>query len=342
MKQTVLYALLGVVAPTLVAGQGPDCPEETCEVAPYFAGDGGFVGESANNEGESDVTVHVICGRTTVVVTVTPDADGIVRQALTSANGLNCRGGDGRIEIDNLRRGGWYWINDDRNSAVSALMPKEAAGNEQIDPTDPGGVVLAGLRDGLATLVRDPASGRIGIIPHVVPVKAAKPCSGMAGSESASDCHLGSPDSWRLSARPSSVVRPSGAQQPKEVIVTLYGENYIATGNVAARAEIERHVSVEGILFTEDEGRAPSQGESGVLAWRVEVASDDQRCLPANNDPDRLSRQTVTFTLSQMDGVIPDPPDDTVETAFTVTCPGDSAASAGTDLVPENPFPVDR
>ncbi|MCY3930831.1 MAG: hypothetical protein OXH70_03860 [Acidobacteria bacterium] len=340
MKPIILAALLGV-SPSLVLGQGAACPEETCQVAPYFAGDGGFVGKSANNGGESDLTVHVICGSTTVVTTVTPDADGIVRQALTSANGLNCRdGGAGRIEIDNLQPGGWYWINDARNSAVSALIPKEAAGNEQVEPTDPGGVVLNSLEDGLATLVKEPASGRVGVIPHVVPGKLVKPCSGRAGTESASDCHLGSPEDWRVSANPSSVVRPTGGQQRKEVIVTLHGASFIETGDVAARAEIEHHESVSGILLARDVGGAPPQGEPGVLGWRLEVTPDDDRCLPANNDPDRLSPQTITFTIAQMDGVVPDPPDGTVKTTFTVNCPRDSAASEAVELVPENPFPI--
>ena len=341
MKPIVLAALLSTL-PAVVASQGLACPEETCQVAPYFAGDGGFVGESAGNGGESDVRIHVICGSTTVVTTVTPDEDGIVRQPLTSANGLNCRdGGSGRIEIDNLQPGGWYWINDALNSAVSALIPKEAAGNEQIDPTDPGGVVLTSLRDGLATFVKEPVSGRVGIIPHVVPGKPVKPCSGRVGAESASDCYLGSPDTWRLSARPSSVLRPSGGQQPKEVVVTLYGDQFISTARVTARAEVDHHVSVRGILFAQDVGEVPPQGEPGVLGWRVEIAPDDDRCLPANNDPDRRSAQEITFTLAQMDGAIPDPPDDTVETTFTVNCPVSSAATEGRGLVPENPFPVD-
>ena len=343
MKHAIVAALLSAL-PNLVAGQVLACPEETCTVAPYFAGNGGFVGESANNGGESDVTVHVICENATIVTTVPPEADGIVRQALTSANGLNCRnGGKGRIEIDNLQPGGWYWINDDQNSAVSALIPKEAVGNEKIAVTDPGGVTIDSPADGVAAYVKHSPTGRVGIIPRIVPTKPIPGCSGRVDSDTAVDCHLGSPEAWRLTASPSSVVRPGAGQQTRVVTVTLHGENFVTTGSsVFGRGEIDHHLSVLGILFNQTSGVATPQGRSGVLEWEVEVAADDARCLPANNDPDRGTAQTITFTLAELEGVIPDVPNDSVETTFTVKCPADSAATWAAELVPENPFPVDQ
>ena len=342
MKHTIPIALLIGAVPTLLFGQVTvDCPEESCQVAPYFAGNGGFVGESADLDGESEVRFYVICGNTTIAAAVSPDGDGIVRQALNTDLGLSCRPGTrGRLEIDNLLPGGWYWINDDENSAVSALIPKDAVGNEQIVPTDPGGVVLDSDSDGFGTYVKDPASGRVGVIPHIVPTRPIKGCSGRVGEESATDCHLGSPEGWRLSASPSSIIRPTGAEQPKKVVVTLYGENFLTTATIYGRAEAEYHASVAGILFTQSTGAEPAEGQPGVLGWSLQVAPDDDRCLAANNDPDRGSVQTVTFKLAELDGVIPDPGVGTVETEITVNCPDVSAASAGAELVPENPFPV--
>lgn len=346
MKQIVPVALLAGAVPALLSGQTVivNCPEERCQVAPYFAGEGGFVGESAGIGGEDEVRFIVVCGNATLTSTAEPDSNGIVRQALNDANALNCRPGtSGRIEVDNLKPGGWYWINDDQNSAVSALIPKSAIGKDQIEVTDPGGVVLSRDEDGAATWVKHPPTGRVGIIPNIVPSRPIPGCSGTVGEDTAVDCHLGSPDGWRLTASPSSVTRPLGGNPNEEVTVTLYGENFIRTGLVGAEAEVEHAMSVEGVLFNDKVGVAPPQGQRGVLTWEVDIVPDDDRCLPANNDPDRNNPQTVTFVLQRMEGAIPGLPDDDVETAFTVTCPDDSASNRGGDeLVPENPFPIDE
>lgn len=341
MKHIIPIAFLLGAAPALLLGQvRVHCPEETCQLAPYFAGSGGFVGESAELDGESGVTFFVVCGNVTSSGVAEPDDQGIVRQSLTGA--FSCGDGNrGRLEVANLKPGGWYWINDDRNSAVAAFMPKDVAGNEQIVPTDPGGVVIDREEDGVGTFVKHEPSGRVGIIPHVLPTRPIKGCSGMADEETATDCRLGSPEGWRLTANPSRVTRPLGNAQPVQVIVRLYGENFVLTGQLAARGEIERHASVGAIFFTQDVGTAPSPGESGVLGWSFEVGSDDTRCLSANNNPDRTTAQTITFMIAEMEGVVPDAPNDSVKTTITINCPAGSAASAGAELVPENPFPVD-
>ncbi|MDE2976242.1 MAG: hypothetical protein OXU63_01835 [Acidobacteriota bacterium] len=345
MKQIIPVALLAGAAPALLSGQTVtvNCPKERCQVAPYFAGEGGFVGESAGIGGEDEVRFIVVCGNATLTSTAEPDSNGIVRQALNDANALNCRPGtSGKIEVDNLKPGGWYWINDDENSAVSAFVPKSAIGNAQIEVTDPGGVVLSRNENGAATFVKHAPTGRVGIIPNIVPSRPIPGCSGTVGEDTAVDCHLGSPESWRLTASPSSVTRPLGGRPSKEVTVTLYGENFITTGAVGGDADVEHAMSVEGILFNQKTGTVPPEGQRGVLTWEVDIVPDDSRCLSANNDPDRNNPQTVTFVLKRLQGAIPVPPDDGVKTTFTVTCPDDSAsAAAATDLVPENPFPID-
>lgn len=346
MKQIIPVALIAGAAPALLSGQGTvtvNCPEDRCQVAPYFEGEGGFVGESAGLDGASEVRFIVVCGNVTLTSTVEPDSSGIVRQAMNAGNGLSCREGTrGRIEFDNLKPGGWYWINDDQNAAVSALIPKSAIGNEQIAVTDPGGVSLVRNEGGAATYVKHAPTGRVGIIPNIVPARPVPGCSGTAGTETATDCHLGSVDDWRLTASPSSVVRPVGSEPVKRLTVTLHGENFIVTGNVSATAAVDHHTSVTGILFSQTGGTATPEGQPGLLQWQVEIAGDDARCLPSNNAPDRGTPQTITFRVAEMGGAIPDPPNNSVETTFTVNCPADSAATrGGAELVPENPFPVD-
>ncbi len=342
MKQIIPFALVAATVPALLAAQtgSVECPR--CQVAPYFAGEGGFVGEPADVGGLTEVTITLTCGQTTITHRVQPDSDGIVRQALNRANGRNCpEGAGGTLEVDNLKPGAWYWINDDQNSAVSAFFPKEAVDNEQIDVTDPGGVEVVTPSGGIATYVKHAGTGRVGIIPRIVPTRPVPGCSGMVGEASASDCHLGTSDGWRLSVSPSEVIRPLGADPAKEVVVRLLGENFITTRTLSARAEIDHHTSVAAIQLPVDGGEATGQGEEGVLKWTVTVGADDNRCLPANNDPDRRNEQTITFSIAAMDGTIPALGDDGLETTFEVNCPDDSAAAqTGADLVPENPFPV--
>jgi len=345
VKKIIAVALSIAAVPALLIAQTVtvDCPEDRCQVAPYFAGTGGFVGTSAGVGGQADVRFFLICGSVTISATAVPDRDGVVRQALSEGNGLYCRPETrGRIEIDNLEPGGWYWINDDRNSAVSAFIPKEAMGNEQVEPTDPGGIVLDSERGGLGTYVKHEPTGRVGIIPHVVAARAIRGCEGALGEESATNCHLGSPEGWRVSASASSVARPSGSEANRNAIVTLYGENFITTRTLSARAEVAFDSSVQAVSLRQDGGEPTGEGEPGVLKWLVTVGADDSRCLPANNHPDRGKAQEITFSVEAMDGAIPALGDDGLKTTFMVKCPDASAAIAGAELVPENPFPVEE
>ncbi len=343
MKQIIPVALLAAAIPAVAAAQtaAVDCPR--CQVAPYFAGEGGFVGETAGFGGSKEVEFFVVCGGTTISVRVQPDSGGIVREALNAANGRSCPAGTtGKLEVDNLKPGGWYWINDDVNSAVAAFIPKAAVEAEQIDVTDPGGLEIDTPRGGIGTYVKHVPTGRVGIIPRIVLARPIPGCSGMAGTASASDCHLGTSDGWRLSVSPSEVIRPLGTDPGKQAVIRLLGENFITTRTLSARGEIEHHASVETVQLLADGGEVPGEREEGVLKWTVTVGTDDNRCLKANDDPDRLNPQTVTFKIAAMDGAIPSLDEDGLETSFTINCPDDSASAAvATDLVPGNPFPVD-
>lgn len=344
MKQIIPVALFAAAIPAMAAAQttgSGECPR--CQVAPYFAGEGGFVGETAGFGDSDEVVVTVACAETTTTVRVQPDTNGVVRQALNAANRLSCpAGASGMLEVDNLKPGGWYWINDDANSAVSALIPKNAVDNEKIAVTDPGGVTIEAPMDGAAAYVKHSPTGRVGIIPRIVPTRPIPGCSGMVGEASATDCHLGSSDGWRLTVSPSVVIRPLGANPGKQAVITLHGENFVTTRTLSVRGEIEHHVNVEAIQFSVDGGEPTGEQEEGVHKWAVIVGADDNRCLRANNDPDRLNEQTVTFSIATMDGAIPGLGSDGLEVSFTVNCPANAAASEGIDLVPENPFPVDE
>ena len=348
MKQVIGTAILIGAFPALLSGQSAACEGATCHLAPYFEGTGGFVGEAARVDDpmtdvdESEVTFIVVCGNVTTRDSATPDSGGIVRQALTEANGFACQAaGGGTIEIDGLKDGGWYWINDDTNSAVTALIRKDSLGHPQTMPTDPGGVVLKSVEGGAATFAKHEPSGRVGIIPHIVPRKPVPDCSGAVADRTA-DCVLGTSAGWSLAASPSSVTRPTGAAADEEVTVTLMGARFITTGTVAATANLDDvHSSVVAVGLSSANGAAPGTGEPGVLQWTVTVGADDNRCLPANNDPDRLNEQTVPVNVPAVTDAIPGLPTDGLQASFTVNCPADSAANRGVELAPGNPFPVD-
>jgi hypothetical protein len=96
-----LIAVLVAALPTLLLAQTVtvDCPEESCQIALYFAGTGGFVGTSAGLGGQTDVPFFVICGAVTISATAAPDGDGVVRQPLTEGSGMYCGPGTrGRLE----------------------------------------------------------------------------------------------------------------------------------------------------------------------------------------------------------------------------------------------------
>ena len=102
--------------------------------------------------------------------TVEPDQSRIVRQAFTRANGLACDAESGKVEISGLKAGGWYWINDDRNSAVFSLVNSNVLGegHMRVRPIAPGGVTITSLEGGDASFVKHEMSGRVGIIcPHL-------------------------------------------------------------------------------------------------------------------------------------------------------------------------------
>ena len=176
MKNYLMFALLIGATASMAFGQfgvvvdplktSVVCPEDECHVAPVFMGEGGFVGEMS---GVSDMVTFVVeCGNTITEGTASGDSNGVVTQLFSMDNGLACLDEDGgSIQIHGLADGGWYWINDVMSSAVSPLLAKDTLGNAMIKPTNPGGLMLT--ESDYGTFVKHEASGRVGILPHVVP-----------------------------------------------------------------------------------------------------------------------------------------------------------------------------
>ena len=164
-----------------------------CHTATYFQGSGGFVGmataddEDTEMVDESEVAFIVSCGSVTTRAVAEKDDMGVVRQVFSEENGLACAAG-GEINIHRLMDGGWYWINDAENTAVGSLMPKTVLKNAQVAPLDPGGLTLSAGDN--ATFVKHEASGRVGILQHILPVPPIAGCKGAGELQPAVACSV--------------------------------------------------------------------------------------------------------------------------------------------------------
>ncbi len=334
LKFIFAYLLAGAV-PALALGQSVNivCSAESCHFAPYFRGEGGFVGERAPTHVDDrgaplPIRFVLECGRVTVSGEVEPDADGIIRQLLTGREGLACWGDGGTFELRGLRDGGWYWINDRRNSAVSPLVRLGARANPETKPFDPGGVTMTTIRRGAATYVKHEPTGRVGIIPNILPVAATPDCSGEAPNGEA--CLLGSPEDWSLVLTTGDGDAPVGAGAIERgadvsVKVSLVGRNFVRTGTVATDISLSGGTRGETILSAPAEvtisGTPPDAAEGGELAWTILVADDPDLC--AATHPDRLLEQTVVVTASAaLAGAVPAyAAGEGPSASFTINCP---------------------
>ena len=134
-------------------------------VAPYFRGVGGFIGTVA--DGVDEVTFVASCGNVTTTGEAQVHGD-TASQLFSHRNGLACDREDGALEIAGLEDGGWYWITEERNSAVGPLLRVDVLGNETTALTNAGpGVTLAEGRG--AVFLKELSTGRVGILSNILP-----------------------------------------------------------------------------------------------------------------------------------------------------------------------------
>ena len=160
----ILVALALCALPATAFAQNVAC--HACDhVAPYFRGVGGFIGTVA--EGADEVTFVASCGS----VSTTGQArihGGTASQLFNHRNGLACDEEGGSLEIAGIEDGGWYWITEERNSAVGPLLRADVLGNETTPLTNAGpGVTLAEGRG--AVFLKELSTGRVGILSNILP-----------------------------------------------------------------------------------------------------------------------------------------------------------------------------
>ena len=163
----LMVALALLALPASAFGQTVSCEACTHDVS-VFMGEGGLV---ATADGAGKVTWVSTCSGVTRSGTLTPNDDGMVAALFNMDNGVACSAtGEnmGSFQLGPVKDGGWFWITDEMNSAVGGLVSKEVQGNEPVPITSAGAGVTMTAGTG-AVYLKETATGRVGILPTIVP-----------------------------------------------------------------------------------------------------------------------------------------------------------------------------
>ena len=257
LMKHITIALVLCAIPAFAFGQDVSCEACTHDVS-VFMGEGGVI---ATADGAEKVTYVSTCSGVTRSGELTADDDGMVSMLFTMDNGLACMatGKDmGSFQLGPVKDGGWFWITDDMNSAVGALVADDIQKNDMVEITSAGAGVTMTAGTG-AVYLKETATGRVGILPTIVaepPTPAPTKC-GFTGAFSSkspgvprnTSCMLGDGKTMVVATSTNaitggtvqimnkgSVTRPSGSGQV-EIVADLWGNgtgHYVATHATAA------------------------------------------------------------------------------------------------------------
>ncbi len=390
MKNLTMITLVCLALPAATFGQiTVDCTECTHYVSVY-QGSGGFIAETD----EDEISVLARCGSAVTSMDDVEAEDGKVAMLFTEANGLACDDDSegNHLQVGPVNDGGWFWITDDMNSAVGNLIDKdtyEALKDDVTMPTDAGDSVTVTEGRG-AWFLKQGATGRVGILPSILPMVPDDPpplCGPRLSAvtkaytnQQAGNCTMGNGGTKIRLAGTDRYGLPTmlmnGARLLRPVGDTTYtitadlwlnesGSYSTATPPVPALGWIGKGgtagtnwldatwgATISGVgtvpPTTADHGVVVSDGAGSTPAGQATVtiggAAAFEAYCPATGTKTDL---TVVLTAAPGDNDVHPPVRTTSASAaerrvsFTVVCPSASAANMGTDLVPENPFPVD-
>lgn len=162
--------------------------DECTHVVSVYEGNGGLIANAAANAADGPVTWTATCDNVTRSGELSPNDDGVVAM-LFADEGVVCDG-EGQFELGPIRDGGWFWVNHAENSALGNLVSKDVLDRAPVAITDPGASVETTEGRG-AVFLRHSSTGRIGILPTILPVvevepEALRPC-GADGSGTEAD-----------------------------------------------------------------------------------------------------------------------------------------------------------
>ena len=168
MKNYLLVALILCAIPAVAFGQKVSCDDCT-HVASVYMGEGGVI---ATADDADMVTWVASCGGVTRSGELEPNDDGVVAALWTGDLACMAEGG-GSFEIGPVMDGGWFWVTDADNSAVGGLVSMDVLENDAADITSAGDGVSMTMGKG-AVYLKEAASGRVGILPNILPEPPAK------------------------------------------------------------------------------------------------------------------------------------------------------------------------
>ncbi len=191
-------ALALCAIPAMAVGQVTTTCTGCTHALSHYMGSGGFVATAT--EGTKMMTWVSQCGGLVQTGELTPNADGMVSALFSEQNGLACMAEKSSFEVGPVMDGGWFWITDEMNSAVGLLVNKEvykALKDDAIKITSDGDGVKMTAGMG-AVHLKETATGRVGILPNILPKKPAaalRPCgftgSGTSAKKLNTSCQLG-------------------------------------------------------------------------------------------------------------------------------------------------------
>ena len=162
MKNYLMFALILCAIPAVAVGQTVSCDGCTHAVSVYM-GEGGLIAMTDADE----VTYVATCNGVTRSGEMMPNDDGMVSMLLMGD--MACHGDDdASFELGPIMDGGWYWLTMETNSAVGGLVSMDILDNEMVDIADAGEGVTTTMGSG-AVLLTESATGRVGILPTILP-----------------------------------------------------------------------------------------------------------------------------------------------------------------------------
>ena len=166
MKNFLMCALILCAIPAVAFGQTVTCDDCTHDVSVYM-GSGGLVAETDADE----VVFVATCDGVTTSGKWMPNDDGVVIRPFNDDNGLSCHSDKegNRLQLGPVMDGGWFYINDEMNSAVGNLVNHDILDNEMTEIADAGDSVTTTMGKGAVYLKH--TNGRVGILPTILPVE---------------------------------------------------------------------------------------------------------------------------------------------------------------------------
>ena len=289
LVKQITIALVLCAIPAMAFGQAVSCDDCTHVVSVYM-GEGGLIAMADDAE---MVTWVATCGSITRFGELAANDDGVVSTLFTTDNGLACNAsGDGnKFQLGPIKDGGWFWMTRGTDSAIGSLVAMDTLENDMVEITSAGTADVAMMDGRGAVLIEQASTGRVGILPNILPEKPApalRLCgydvSGDSFKRRTSNCALGNGGTMVIAtttnpitgvtsvvADGSSVVRPAG---DGEIVITmdLWANG---TGHFTTAADGEARLGHPEVAMTSARAANRLTGVISRATWGSAPSVDD-------------------------------------------------------------------